>query len=292
MKIRGHLYFVPTVTLVLLAAMCPRTCFAQLTSSKKISFNFKRIPLSVHGDLNVSLNDMPNGGRYIVGIKNVSDLKDVGMAAGQISLGAEGPMQLPVPESVADWTGVETGGNSVRVSGLGALQGTLLLFAKVPKGTKLSLRVNGQPIALIASSSDIIVQNGSVITQSNISLATLILKLTRPDLANNLPDVIEESPGVFVATPNATMAHVSSYTLPSPANADETVFVKLQIDQSGTVISAITAAYGSDPFAQGCQDVVWHWKFRPFSFNGKPVSVVTGVSFVSMQHVVQMGYTH
>jgi len=284
---------VAALSLLGTSALGSMPCLAQGSQPKKVSFSLKHsVPLSVNGLLQISLNDMPAGGTYIVGV--TSQTAGPALVGEIVMTQAPAPMNHQIPSSLTDWTNVHSSPNTLDVNGLGSLQGTLMVFTHVPAGTNVVLDINGQLVSRVTSREDLIIQNGNVSTEPKVTMATLATKLMFPDSDGgvNLPEVIQSSPGVFVARPSAAVAHIVGYSLPSAAAADETVAMKINVDTSGNVTSVSTnAAYASDAFYQSCQETLWHWKFRPFYFGGKAVPVTTVVSFVSMQHIVQIGYT-
>lgn len=292
MKIRvPSLHIWLFVGLLSTACAFSASCIAQQMQARKISLNLKKVPLSVNGQLQINLNAMPTDGSYIIGIHRIGVGGVVAMGVGEMIMGeSAAPVSHPFPESLTDWTNIVTAPNLVNVNGLGALHGTLLMFAQVPLGTRLTLQANGQIVSDMTPTEDLIIQNGQVSTQPKVSMATLGLKLTFPDSNQTLPAVVQQSPGVFIANPSSLGGHIVSYSLPSPASTDESVFVHVKIDIQGNVVSATSKS--NSEFSQSCQETVLHWKFRPFTFDDKPVSVTTVISFVSMQHVVQTPYTH
>ncbi|HEV2615478.1 MAG TPA: energy transducer TonB [Candidatus Acidoferrales bacterium] len=286
----------PTLFAVLLGSMAigSAPCLAQQGHTATKMFTLKtKVPLSAKGQLQIDLNAMPSGGEYIIGINRTNGESGSALVGDTIMGPSGAPMNHPIPVSLTDWNNIETTTNSIQVNGLDSLHGILMMLARVPPGTTVTVNFNGQLVTRVICNEDVIIQNGIVSTESKVTMATLATKLMFPDTTESLPEVIQPSPGSFVARSQATVAHIVSYTLPAPSATDEIGFVKVVIDEAGNVTSATTsAAYSSDAFDQACREAVSHWKFRPFYFNGKAVSVMTGVSFISMQHIVQMGYTH
>ena len=86
-----------------------------------------------------------------------------------------------------------------------------------------------------------------------------------------------EPVAVSEATERALLTDQPSIAFPANAKGQATVILQVLIGRDGTVQDA-KFMQGSLAFARTAIDGVKQWKFKPYSMNGRPVSVQTSMT--------------
>ena len=264
----------------IVALSAVQATLAQKSNMYNGTFTAKKMPLAVSDQLAVSLNGLKPGSDYVLGFKRGS--KPV-VTASQVQMASPQP-GTHVVSGMRDWSDITVSGGMIQVHGLDAMQGAFMLYAVIPPGTDVRVDVNGESVAHFRPSEDTVVHDGAVATMSHgLNFGTLMIQLMSPPSASNEPEVMQTQTGTFFAT-GALKAHLTSFRLPNPSSTQENEMMKIQIDQSGAVISASPASgtyAAGDSFGPACESVLLAWRFRPFTFNGKAVAVSGVITLVS-----------
>lgn len=260
---------------------------AQGTEAYSATLTAKKLPISISDHLTLSLNGLKTGGDYILGFKLGG--KPV-LAAAQVQTTSPHPGMQTV-SGMTDWSNVSISTATVRVDGLDSLQGALMLYTVVPNGADITVKIDGSTVAHFRPSEDTVVRNGTVTTMAQgLNFGKLVIELTSPPQQSNAPEVVQSQSGAFFATPAALKSHVTSFRLPNPSATTENEMMKIQISESGGVVSASPAAgsyTAGDTFGPACESALLEWHFRPFTFEGKAVPVSAVVTLVSENGKVQ-----
>jgi hypothetical protein len=261
------------------------------TFSRKLSINPQPTALTIDAQrVVVSFGDLSPGGEWYVGAHVGSSASpQILVTEAQFDSPANAPAGMRPIANVLNWPSnqIMVGPGTVSISGLGKLQGALLVHLTIPLGTSLEVDAQGKAQFNGILNQDILLRNGAVVGSDAHSLATLFQRAQMPSAVSGaaVPDLKQLSNGDYLASVSNLSAHLTSFTLPAyptgivmPTVPVIVVTIRIWVDQSGNVVKT-SAMRGTGPWLDAAQAAIQTWHFSPFNQNGQPVAVQGIISF-------------
>ena len=243
------------------------------------------------GSLVVSLNTSP-ATEWILGVRT-DNSHAVDLVSARVHFADPSTYPKAHIRPIASVTDVSPGELSfsaghVAVTTTGANEAILVLLT-VPEGTTLTVNKNGQTVLSATPSGSLMLHNGELVPAKISGVRSLVTRLINPTQSEmgDHQEATKFPNGVYVATVPALVAHVSSFTkpvypanaAPMPAGPPVPVFLRVLIDESGTV-KTVSPMQGPTYLSGVCENALKQWAFKPFVDNGKPVRVSGSVVFM------------
>lgn len=154
---------------------------AQTPSSQRTSnqhnWNARKQKFSLaDGKLHLLLEDLAPTTDYIIGVQ-IIDNQDTNLLVGEVSYAESGPIR-PIAQ-IVDWPQerIELKPGLIKLTRLSETNGSIVVFARVPSGTEISVQGKGGIITRATPAHGLIVRNGTTEDHEVSGMRTLLSRL-------------------------------------------------------------------------------------------------------------------
>jgi hypothetical protein len=276
--------FIPIAGIMALAAIASHGRAQQSPSHRQqVRFSFAEAPLEIGagGTLKFLLSDLPANAEWILAVR-AEPRATPQLKASIMTMGSGWGPRLPkevkeLPQSMLTITR-----GTVRLSGLGVAQGSLLLFATVPPGISVQVDAPSGTVLQGMIVSGLLAKNGEILPAVPRHAGDAIAKAMLPLEASER--LVQVSSQEYSAPASIVRRHLERIVMPEyPAgivlsDAGSFAAVLVRINDSGEV-TGVQPIAGNQACLAAVTKAVLQWKLRPFEHSGKPVPAQANLLF-------------
>lgn len=273
----------PTSFCVVLVAVGLGSGLGLAQSSGKLMRRELVVPES---GLQITMTGLAPSSEWVVAVKvqGPQDLPGVALVSRTLLPTPKGgPVVLSTDISDVPNSAVSITPGLIRIDGSGVKANGLVVYAVIPKATRVAVTTNGTMISNAVVATSIMFRSGVVVSEEVKGLQSAMARLVRP-VTPSMLGLAKTGRGDIVASPVEALRHLTASPMPGiplkavSSSSSRHITVQLTISADGRV-TQVEPLGGDVSLADALRPSLTQWRFNGFVMDGIPVQVKTLFAF-------------